>query len=163
MASRSNYYPPEKSLAQVLTEFKDELKEFGATRIAILREEMGDKIASAKGALPAIAVGVVFGLLSVVLLSVALVALVAMAVGGGARGWAAAFTIVGGIYLLTAWMTISSGVRRLKARGLKPERTLRVLKQDGIWLRSETQRSGQDAAQNVAPNVTQNVNQKWPA
>jgi hypothetical protein len=170
MASRSNYCPPEKSLAQALTEFKDELKEFGATRIAILREEMRDKIASAKGALPAIAVGVVLGLLSVVLLSVALVALVAMAVGGGARGWAAAFTIVGGIYLLTGWLTISYGVRRLQARGLKPERTLRVLKQDGIWLRSETQSTGQDvgqnAAQNVASNVTQNVaqnvTQKWP-
>jgi hypothetical protein len=138
VASRPNYYPPEKPLAQVLSEFKDELKEFAATRIEMLRAEMQDKIASAKVAVPAIAAGAVLVLFAVTFLCVALVALVAMALGGGAGAWAAAFAIVGGIFLLTGALAIGLGVRKLKARGLKPERTLRILKQDQIWLQNET-------------------------
>ena len=48
-----------------LSEFKDELKEFAATRIAILRAEMQEKFAAASAALPAIAVGAVLALLAV--------------------------------------------------------------------------------------------------
>lgn len=138
MASRSQYYPPEKPLSQVLTEFKDELKGFAATRIAMLREEMREKMDVAKAALPAIAAGIVLALFAVVFLCLALVAVVAMALGGGAGAWAAAFAIVGGVFLLIGTLAISFGVNKLKARSLKPERTLRILKQDQIWLQNET-------------------------
>jgi len=100
VASRPNYYPPEKPLAQVLSEFKNELKEFAATRIAILRVEMQEKFAAASAALPAIAVGAVLSLFAAVFLSVALVAVIAMALGGGAGAWAGAFAIIGAVYLL---------------------------------------------------------------
>jgi uncharacterized membrane protein YqjE len=138
VASRSNYSSPEKSLSQMLSEFKDELKEFAATRIAMLRAEMREKLALASVALPAIAAGAILALFAVVFLGVAIVALVAMAFGGGAGAWAAAFAIVGGVSLLIAALAISYGVSKLKARNLKPERTLRVLKQDQIWLQNET-------------------------
>ena len=139
MASRSSYPYPEKSIAQVLTEFKDELKDFAATRIAMLRAEMKDKIASIASALPAIAVGVVCALLALLLLCVALVAVVAMAFGGGAGAWAGAFGIVGGVFLLIGVFGIMFGVSKLKARNLMPERTLRVLRQDQAWFRNESQ------------------------
>jgi O-antigen/teichoic acid export membrane protein len=138
VASRSDYYPPEKPLAQVLNEFKDEIKEFAATRIGILRAEMQEKMNAASTALPAIAVGAILALFAAVFLSVALVAIVAMALGGGAGAWAAAFAIVGGAFLLIGGLAISYGVSKLKARSLKPERTLRILKQDQIWLQNET-------------------------
>lgn len=138
MASRANQYPPEKSLAQLLSEFKDEIKEFAATRIAMLRAEMREKMSAVLAALPAIAAGIVLALLSVFFLCIALVAVVAMVLGGGAGAWAAAFAIIGGIFLLAGGLAIAFGVSRLKARGLKPERTLRILKQDQIWLRNET-------------------------
>jgi hypothetical protein len=125
-------------LAQVLTEFKDELKDFAATRITMLRTEMRDKIATASAALPTIAVGAVLAVFAAVFLCVALVALVAMALGGGAGAWAAAFAIVGGLFLLIGASAIAYGVGKLKARGFKPERTLRILKQDQIWLQNET-------------------------
>ena len=138
MASRTQYYPPEKPLSQVLTEFKDELKEFAATRIAMLREEMREKVAMASTALPAIAVGILLALFAAVFLCVALVAVLAMALGGGAGAWAASFAIVGGVFLLIGGLAILFGVNKLKARSFIPERTLRVLKQDQIWLRNET-------------------------
>jgi hypothetical protein len=60
-----------------------------------------------------------------------------MALGGGAGAWAAAFAIVGGVFLLIGGIAISFGISKLKARSLKPERTLRILKQDQIWLQNE--------------------------
>jgi uncharacterized membrane protein YqjE len=138
VASRSNLYPPEKPLAQVLSEFKDELKEFLATRIELLRAEMREKIATASTAFVAIAAGAGLALLAILFLGVAFVALLAMAFGGGAGAWSAAFAIVGVIFLLAGGLTLAFGVRQLKERGLKPERTLRTLKQDQIWLQNET-------------------------
>lgn len=138
MASRPQSYPPEKPLSQVLTEFKDELKEFAATRIAMLRQEMGEKLSVAQAALPAIAAGAVLALFAGLFICVALVAVVAMTLGGGAGAWAAAFAIIGAIFLLIAALAVSFGVNKLKARSLKPERTLRVLKQDQVWLQNET-------------------------
>lgn len=140
MASRSNFYQPEKPLAQLFAEFKDELKEFAATRVAMLREEMTEKIATARTALGALAVGAVLALLAILFLAVAFVALLAMAFGGGAGGWAGAFVIVGVLFLLFGGLALASGIRMLKQRGLKPERTLRILKQDQIWLQNETRR-----------------------
>ncbi len=138
MASRPNYSPPEKSIAQVLNEFKDELKEFASTRIEMLRSEMKEKADVARAALPAIAVGAVIALLALFFLCVGIVALVAMALGGGAGAWAAAFAIVGGVFLLIGALAIGFGVIKLKARSFKPERTLRILKQDQIWFKNET-------------------------
>jgi hypothetical protein len=137
MASRSQSYSTEKSLAQLLVECKDELKEFAATRIAMLRAEMTEKLSAASSALPAIAAGAVLSLLAVLFLAVALVALVAVLLGGGAGAWAGAFAIVGGIFLLIGAVSIYAGVQMLKARSLKPERTLRVLKRDQVWLQNE--------------------------
>ncbi len=137
MASRS-FYPHEKPLAQVLTEFKEELRDFIATRIALLRSEMREKIATAGSAFVAIAVGAVTALIAGLFLAVTLVALIAMGFGGGPGAWAAAFAIMGVFLLLGGGLLLAFGVRQLKERGLKPERTLRTLKEDQIWLQNET-------------------------
>jgi uncharacterized membrane protein YqjE len=139
MASRSEFQYHEKSVAQVLAEFRDELKDFASTRITMLRTEMREKLAAAAAALPAIAAGAILGALALLFLSVALVAVIAAVIGGGAGAWAAAFAIVGVLFLLTAAVSIWFAVNRLKASRLIPERTLRVLKQDQIWLQNEVQ------------------------
>lgn len=138
MASRSNYYPPEKPMAQVLSELKEELKEFIATRIAILRTEMQEKYALAGAAVAFIAGGAALALVAGLFLCVAIAALLALAFGGGAGAWAAGFAIVGGGLLLIGGVAIGFGVSKLKNPGLKPERTLRILKEDQIWLQNES-------------------------
>ncbi len=138
MASRSSFPLPEKPLAQLFSEFKDEAKDFAATRIEILRIEMREKLLRASTGLQAIAAGAVLALFAALFLCVALVALVAMFLGGGAGAWAAAFAIVGFVILLIGGLALAFGVWRLKARGLRPERTLQILKQDQIWLQNET-------------------------
>jgi uncharacterized membrane protein YqjE len=138
VASRPNPYPPEKPLAQILSEFKDELHEFATTRISILQSELREKLVIARTALQALAAGAVLALFAMLFLPVALVALIAMFLGGAAGAWAAAFAIVGFAFLLLGGLAIAFGIRKLKSRGLKPERTLHILKQDQIWLQNET-------------------------
>jgi hypothetical protein len=125
-------------LAQLLAEFKDELKEFAATRFAMLQSEMREKLLIASTALQAIVAGALLALIAAFLLCVALVALVAMFLGGGAGAWAAAFAIVGFGFLLIGGVALAFGIWRLRTRGLKPERTLQMLKQDQIWLQNES-------------------------
>lgn len=138
MASRSQFVSPVKSLAQLLSECKDELKEFAATRISILRSEMRDKLSSIAVALPAIAIGALLALFALIFFSVALVAGLATLLGGGAGAWAVSLAIVGALFLIVGATAIAVGASKLKARSLKPERTLRVLQQDKIWLQNET-------------------------
>jgi Na+-translocating ferredoxin:NAD+ oxidoreductase RnfD subunit len=139
VASRSPYYPPEKPISQLFAELKDEIKEFVATRIAIFRQEMNEKLKLASAALPALVIALVLAPVAVIFLSVALVAVIAMALGGGAGAWAAGFAIVAALFLLIAGMAAIFAVNRLRVRSLKPERTLRVLHQDQIWLRNQAQ------------------------
>ena len=141
MASRPNPYPPEKPLSQILSEFKDELLEFGETRLTMLRNEMREKLLIASTALQAIAVGAVLALVASLFLCVALVALVAYFLGGGVGAWAAAFALVGFAFLIIGGSAIAFGVWRFRARSIKPERTLQMLKQDQLWLRAETSRT----------------------
>ena len=105
----------------------------------MLQSEMREKLVVASTALQALVVGAVLAVIAALFLCVALVALIAMSLGGGAGAWAAAFAIVGFVFLLSAARRLHSASGGLKARGgLKPERTLHILKQDQIWLQNET-------------------------
>lgn len=136
MASRS-YSPPEKSIAQVLSEFKDELKEFAATRFDMLRGEMRGKLGVLRMAVPAIVAGAVLAGFAVIFFSIALVAFFAFLLGGGIGAWAGAFAIVALLFLLIGGFAIGAAISKLKARSLLPERTLRVLRNDQIWLQQQ--------------------------
>ena len=41
------------------------------------------------------------------------------------------------VYALIGAVAISFGLNSIKSRGMTPERTLRVLKQDQIWMKTE--------------------------
>jgi hypothetical protein len=51
--------------------------------------------------------------------------------------YALSFGIVFVVYALVGAVAISFGLNSIKARGMTPERTLRVLKQDQIWMKTE--------------------------
>lgn len=48
--------------------------------------------------------------------------------------WLAAF-IVGGALLLGAFIMLESGIQKMKKAHIKPEETLRTIKEDGQWIR----------------------------
>lgn len=125
-----------RSLPEVVNELKVDWKDFVATRLAMLRSEMSEKLSSLKEAVPALIVGIVALLTAWLLFTGLLVTAIAFAFSSP-WGWAWALLIVAAAYLLLGGMLASGGVRKLKQTKLVPERTLRVLKQDEVWLQTE--------------------------
>lgn len=128
-----------RSVAEVLHGFRDELKDFATTRVQLLRSEMKEKAGALKAGVPAIAIGVVLLVMAFLLFTGLLVAVIALAFAGGSAPWAYAvsFAIVMAIYGATGAALALYGWRKIKESGLKPERTISVLRQDGVWLQSE--------------------------
>jgi hypothetical protein len=127
----------ERPLGEVLEDLKTELKEFISTRIQMLQCEVNEKVETVKASVPAIVIGALFAVTAWILFSLALVFLLSMAFEGKAYQYAAAFGIVFVIYAIIGAVAISFGISNIKSRGLAPQRTLRVLKQDQIWMKSE--------------------------
>lgn len=125
-----------KSIPEIVNDLKTELKDFVATRVAMLRSELNANVAKMKSALPLIAVGLVLVITAWFVLTAGLIAAVAMAF---ATPWnyVIALFIVGFIYVVCGGLMALMGLRQLKQANLKPERTIRVLKQDQIWLQTE--------------------------
>lgn len=126
-----------RSLAGIVNELKDELKEFVQTRIAMLKSEMQDKVASWKTAAAMIALAAVLGITAWFLLSAALVSVIAAAFYPSRFAYFFGLLIVGLAYLLIAGVIGAFAAREIKQRGVMPERTIRVLKQDQLWLQNE--------------------------
>ena len=126
-----------RSFAEVLNECKEELKELVSTRLEMLRGEMQEKLANVKVALPALVVGAMLLLAAFFLFTWGLVSLIAMAMIGKPYAYTVAFFVVFALYAMAGGATAAYGLKTLSSQGLTPERTLRVLKQDQIWLQSE--------------------------
>ncbi len=125
-----------KSLPEIVNELKSELKEFVATRVAMFRGEMSEKWSSIAMALPGIIGGLLMLLTGWLLFTGLLVAIVATAFSSEWR-WVYAFLIIGGVYLLLGAMLGLTAWMKLKQTSLLPQRTIKVLKQDEIWLQTE--------------------------
>lgn len=132
MANDINYEKNNRRLSEVINELKSELREFAQTRYQILQAEMKEKLTAWKAGIPLIGVAVLFVLVAFLLLTGALVYVVAIPLG---VGWA--LTAVGMTYLILAAIIGWLGYAEISHNQLKPERTLRVLKEDQIWIQSE--------------------------
>ncbi len=129
-------YRDTKSLQTVLHEIKDELRDFISTRLELLRAEMVDKWDGWKAALPMMAAGALLLMAAFFALTFGLIAAAATLIGGEYR-WAlgsGAVVILYGIFGgVLAWM----GSKQLKAEGVVPDRTLKVLQQDQLWIKNQ--------------------------
>jgi len=125
------------SLAAIISEMRDELKQFVQTRIELLKREIRVNLGVIRATAPLIAVGVLFLTTAYLLLTIALVALIATAFVGSAYAWFYAFLIVGVVWLIIGTIAAFMAVREFRKRGLMPRRTIEVLKADNIWLQQE--------------------------
>jgi uncharacterized membrane protein YqjE len=121
-----------KSLSAIINELKLEFREFAQTRYQILQAEMKEKLAAWKTGIPLMVTGLLFALVGFLLLTGALVVVVAIPLG---VGWA--LTAVGLAYLILAGVMGWIGYAEISHNQLKPERTLRVLKEDQIWIQNQ--------------------------
>jgi len=121
-----------KSVVAAIKELKEDTANFLQTRYQMLLAELKQKISAVKLALPLFAVAAVFALLSLFVLTGALVFVVGQAIG---IGWA--LLVIGVLYLIIAGACAWIGLNALTSEGVAPKRTLEVLKQDQVWLQTE--------------------------
>ncbi len=126
-----------RSLAEILTEMKDELQEFVQTRIELLKRELQEKLAVMKAVLPIASVSILFLVTSFVLFSLALVGLFAGVFAGDPYRWLWSFLIVGFLWLIIGGIAGLIALRQLTAKKLMPRRTISVLNDDKAWIRQE--------------------------
>ena len=126
-----------KTLAGVVAELKEESKHFVSTRFAMLQAEMKEKLSAWKMALPMLIVGALLLGTAWLLLTGAIVAAVYVAFEGSA--WAAflALIIVCVAYAICGALALWIAKGKLQEAGVAPKRTLKVLKDDQIWISNE--------------------------
>lgn len=127
----------EKSLAQIVSELKVDARDFMDTRMQMLRSEVQTKLAIIKIAAPMLLLGAALGAIAALLLTGAVVAAIAAGLGGGIAGWALSLLIVGCCYLAIGGGTAYFGYKQFSSEGLAPKRTIKILKQDQVWLSNE--------------------------
>jgi len=127
----------EKSIATILAETKDELKQFVTTRVNMLKAEMDEKISRLKAVIPLALVAALFLVSGWMVLTFALIALLHAFFAPSIYAWlwaslvvTVAYLIVGGI---AGWLAYSE----IKATSLAPTRTMKVLQQDQVWIQNE--------------------------
>jgi uncharacterized membrane protein YqjE len=122
----------ERSLQGTLQEIKNEIKEFVQTRFEIFKKEMQDKASAYKSAMPMAAAGLLLLATAWFLITGAIVAAIALALG-----WPLAFLITGFGYFVLGMCVGWLAYKEVTSQSMKPERTLRVLKQDQVWMEQE--------------------------
>jgi uncharacterized membrane protein YqjE len=135
---RSDVADNGRSLSAIVNDLKVEARAFLNTRLEMLKTEMKEKVDAWKSAIPLIAVGLVFAGTAWLVLTAAIVCIIAAAFGPGVMSWFWATIIVGGAYLIIGAAAAFFAISEINKNTLKPERTMRVLKQDQVWLQNES-------------------------
>lgn len=127
----------EKSIGTVVSETKQELKEFIQTRVAMLRTEFAEKVRTWKYAIPMLLGALALLLAAWIVLTFALVALLAGIFQPSPYAWLFGGLIIGVAYLLLGLAVGWFAYSELSAVGVAPQRTMEVLKQDQVWIQNE--------------------------
>ena len=127
----------EKSIGTVVSETKQELKEFIQTRIAIFRTEFAEKLRTWKYAIPMLLAALALFLAAWIVLTFAIVALLAGIFQPSPYAWLFGGLIVGVAYLLLGLAVGWFAYSELSSVGVAPQRTMEVLKQDQVWIQNE--------------------------
>ena len=127
----------DRSLGEVISELKLELAEFIQTRYLMFSSEVKTKLSHLKMAALMVAVALALCAAGFLVLSAALVAVIAIAFGGGIEAWAMSAGVVGGAYLILGGLAGVFAWRQISNFDLTPTRTINVLKQDQVWLQNE--------------------------
>lgn len=126
-----------RPITDVMEELKEELKEFVGTRLAMLRSELNDKFQSFKMAAPVLTIGITLLGTAWLVFTGFLVCIIAQAFAPNPWDYAISFILVSVLYAIVGGLSAYVGWQQLKENGVKPERTIRVLQQDRIWLQAE--------------------------
>ena len=126
-----------KNLSTLVSEMKEELKDFVQTRFAMLKTELQEKMKIVKTAAPLGVAAVLLLSTAYLLFTMALVSLVAAFFAASPYRWCFAFLSVAVLWTILGGIAAYLAKRELQANGLMPKRTIEILKGDKIWVQSE--------------------------
>jgi uncharacterized membrane protein YqjE len=122
-------------LTDVIRDLGEQLKSFLNTRVAMFKSELLENIKDSSKAAVYGVIALVFLATAYLLLTLAAVAVIAVAFAGSAFAWFFALLIVGVVYFMLGGVVAL--VAKREFRGLTPKHTIRVLKQDKVWMEAE--------------------------
>jgi len=126
-----------RTVGSILSDTKEELKEFLETRIAMLRTELGEKVGMLKAAAPLAIFGIVFLVTAYMLFTLGLVGVIIAFMPENPYRWCIAFFAIAVLWGLIGGICTYMALREFQVKELMPKRTLQVLKEDKMWLQSE--------------------------
>jgi hypothetical protein len=126
-----------KSVGQIAAELKNDTIDFISTRLQMLAQEMSEKLSVWKAAAPILAFAALVGATAFLTLTFALVSFFAAVFQPNPWTWCFGALIVTAIYFPAAIGLFVVGKKELMQAGIAPTRTLRVLKEDEIWIQNE--------------------------
>ena len=126
-----------RSLAEVVADIKEEIKDFAQTRIRLFKAEFQQKFALLKVAAILAAVAVVMLATAYLLLTIGLAALIAALLRDNPYRWAFGFFGVALLWAIVGGIAAYFAKREFALKGIVPTRTLEVLKGDKIWIQHE--------------------------
>jgi uncharacterized membrane protein YqjE len=126
-----------RTLAEVVAEIKEEIKDFAQTRIRLFKAETRQKLALLKIAVLLAVVAVVMLATAYLLFTVGLAALIAAILANNPYRWVFGFFGVALLWAVVGGIAAYFAKREFAVKGIVPRRTLEVLKADKIWIQRE--------------------------
>lgn len=126
-----------RTVADVLADMKEELREFVETRLAILKTEVQEKLRTLKIAFPLAVVGVVLLGTAYLLFTLAAVGLVAAFLPESPYRWCLAFLTIAAMWTVLGGIAAYFAKREFAMNEMLPRKTIEVLKQDKLWIQAE--------------------------
>ena len=126
-----------RSVATVLADIKEEFKQFADTRIAILKTEVREKLKMLKLAAPLAAVGILLLTTAYLLFTLSVVGLVFAFLPDNAYRWCLALFVVAVLWSILGGVAAYFAKREFELKGLLPNKTIRILKDDTTWIQAE--------------------------
>jgi uncharacterized membrane protein YqjE len=123
--------------AQTLGEIKNEFIEFISTRIELFQSEVRETTATWKSAAPLLLAALVLLLMSFLLITLAVVALIAVAFMGNPYAWFFALVITGVVWGALGGIAAYLATNTLRTRGVFARKTIEVLKADRAGCREK--------------------------
>jgi uncharacterized membrane protein YqjE len=121
----------------VVHEIKEEVKEFVDTRVMLAKSELRETVEAMRLGIPMAVMALVLVGTGYLLLTLALVGLVAVAFWGSPYAWFYSFLIVGGLWLILGALTAFFAYNEFRSHGMFMKRTMTVLQQDKVWIQNE--------------------------
>jgi uncharacterized membrane protein YqjE len=135
-----------RSVGAILADIVQELQEFVNTRIQMIKSELHETMSAVSVALPLGVLALILGATGFLLLTAAIVVIVASAFAGSAYAWFYSFIIIGVVWLAFAGTAAFFAYNEFRAKAKFPKHTVEVLKADKVWIESEARTKYERAA-----------------